>query len=243
MAIVAGCATIGVSRMSVAPAIAELEASNKSLDSQLQTARTERKKAEDAEKRAVNQSEQLKAELATTKDALESAASRAREQQIRADDLDSRLATSESARNKAQQALNRYENTGVTVEEIVAMDRNLRDLTEERDVIQGENAVLARNLRQLQAELDHLVGDGTTEVPLPEGLSGSVEAVDEKWGFVVLNIGAEDGVLEHGRLLVNRDGKLVAKVEVSSVSEGRSIANVLPDWKQASVQPGDKVLY
>ena len=53
---------------------------------------------------------------------------------------------------------------------------------------------------------------------------------------------AKQGVVERGELLVNRDGKLVAKLRVTGVEPKRCIANVLPEWKQADVMEGDAVL-
>ena len=44
-------------------------------------------------------------------------------------------------------------------------------------------------------------------------------------------------------MLVSRDGKLVAKIRVTTVEPGRSVANVLPEWKQAEVMEGDVVLH
>jgi hypothetical protein len=43
-------------------------------------------------------------------------------------------------------------------------------------------------------------------------------------------------------MLVNRDGKLVAKVRLSRVEENQSVANVMSEWKQADVQVGDIVM-
>jgi hypothetical protein len=79
------------------------------------------------------------------------------------------------------------------------------------------------------------------KVELPAGLRGRVLAVDPKFEFVVLDIGEVDGVLEQGEMLVNRSGKLVAKVRIMSVQPNRSIANVLLDWKQADIMEGDAV--
>ena len=42
--------------------------------------------------------------------------------------------------------------------------------------------------------------------------------------------------------LVNRNGKLVAKVKVRSVQKDRCIANVLPGWQLGDVMEGDQVL-
>ena len=65
--------------------------------------------------------------------------------------------------------------------------------------------------------------------------------VDPKWDFVVLNIGSDQNLKEKGQLLVSRNGKLVAKVIVSSIQKDRSIANVMPGWKLGQVIEGDEV--
>ena len=65
---------------------------------------------------------------------------------------------------------------------------------------------------------------------------------DPKWKFVVLNVGEDQGLLKDGELLVNRDGRLVAKVRVSSVQKDRSVANVMPGWELGEVLEGDQVI-
>jgi cell shape-determining protein MreC len=101
--------------------------------------------------------------------------------------------------------------------------------------------MLSRKLRQVQNELDFIKGD-IKKVELPAGLKGRVVAVDPKYEFVVLDIGQEQGVLERGEMLVNRSGRLVAKVRILSVHQTRSVANVLPDWKQGEILEGDFVI-
>ncbi len=66
---------------------------------------------------------------------------------------------------------------------------------------------------------------------LPEGLKGKVMVVDPKYDFVLLDIGQRQGVLEDGQMLVNRNGRLVAKVKIKSVQADYCIANVMPGWK------------
>src|SRR6266850_489176 len=70
----------------------------------------------------------------------------------------------------------------------------------------------------------------------------SSDLSDPKWQFVVLNVGEDQGVLEHGELLINRDGKLVAKVKVSSVQKDRCVANVMPGWQIGEIFEGDLVI-
>jgi len=82
----------------------------------------------------------------------------------------------------------------------------------------------------------------TAHVKLPAGLVGTVVVTDPKWDFVVLNVGEDQGVLDHGELLVSRDGKLVAKIKITSVQKNQSIANVEPGSKLGEVLEGDKVI-
>jgi hypothetical protein len=77
---------------------------------------------------------------------------------------------------------------------------------------------------------------------LPASLRGKVLVTDPKWNFVVLNVGENQGVLEYGEFLVNRNGKLVAKVMVRTVQKDRSIANVLPGWELGEVMEGDQII-
>jgi hypothetical protein len=79
-------------------------------------------------------------------------------------------------------------------------------------------------------------------VYLPASLKGKVLVSDPKWNFVLLDVGEDKGVLERGELLVNRNGKLVAKVVVSRVQKDRCIANVLPGWELGEVMEGDLVI-
>ena len=68
-------------------------------------------------------------------------------------------------------------------------------------------------------------------------------AVDPKYDFVILNIGREQGVLENAKMLVNRDGKLVGRVQITNVEPNRSVANILQEWKQDELMEGDQVIF
>jgi hypothetical protein len=122
----------------------------------------------------------------------------------------------------------------------------LAELTRMRDANEAlaeEKKVLIRKVNTLQARVDYFERDKEVAPDLPPGLRGKVVAVDPQWGFVVLDIGGDQGLVERGELLVSRDGKLVAKVRVTTIEPKRAIANVLPEWKQADVIEGDLVMH
>jgi hypothetical protein len=104
-----------------------------------------------------------------------------------------------------------------------------------------ENKVLMQKVKKVETELA-VYRDPNFFVTLPASLKGKVLVADPKWNFVVLNVGEDQGVLERGELLVNRNGRLVAKVVVRSVQKDRCIANVLPGWELGEVMEGDLVI-
>ena len=120
---------------------------------------------------------------------------------------------------------------------------------QDQDLLNGtgpseeEKKLLARTLRKREKQLADLQGDEQLPVELPPGLKGKIVQVDPKYQFVVLNIGGNQGVLENGEMLINRQGRLVGKVRILNVEPDRSVANIVQAWKQAEPFEGDEVLY
>ena len=171
------------------------------------------------------------------------AVARAKEQEERANKASTNLTAVTEQMKDAQRDLSAWKTLGLSVDEVRAQREQLGKVTAARDVFSAENKVLARNNRVLDAELKKIKGTEEAEVILPAGTKGTVLAVDPKFDFVVINIGGNQGMVQDGKLLVNRGGKLVAKVKITSVEPNRCIANVLADWKQDEVMEGDQVIY
>jgi ABC-type transporter Mla subunit MlaD len=184
---------------------------------------------------------QTKAELEATTAAKDKAEADVATLTKRADKLNEDLTKTRSERDDAQQQLAAFKVLGLTPQQIGGMDKAYKALQENLTVAETENKVLLQKVRKVETELA-VYRDPTFFVPLPAGLKGKVLVADPKWNFVVLNVGEDQGVLERGELLVNRNGKLVAKVVVRSVQKDRSIANVLPGWELGEVMEGDLVI-
>jgi hypothetical protein len=202
----------------------------------------ESNKAKQAERKAKEERDDSNQQLATATNELIIVTAKATEQEKRANDLSGRYNVTLKERNEAQAQLAAWNVLGVTPGQVEEIKDSLKNITAERDAVTAEKEIITKDNKRLTAELRRLIGPDE-KVKLPEGLKGKVIAVDPQWQFVVLNIGSDQGVLEHGEMLVNRNGKLVAKVRISSVETNRCIANVLPEWKQEDVTEGDQVLY
>lgn len=143
-------------------------------------------------------------------------------------------------RDDAQADLAAYVGTGLKPEQILSMNKEFKNLQAALDASQDEKKLLGQKITRLQTELDRYINPDKP-VYLPASLTGKVLVTDPKWNFVVLNIGLDQGVKEYGELLVNRNGKLVAKVIIRSAQKDRCIANVMPGWQLGEVMEGDQV--
>jgi hypothetical protein len=159
----------------------------------------------------------------------------------RADKLTEDLTKTRQERDTAQQDLAAYKVSGLTPEQVAAISKDMKKLQDELTGVQEENKLLGQKIRSLKNELARYVTPDY-HVPLPAHLKGKVVVADPKWNFVVLNVGENQGVLAHGELLVNRNGRLVGKVVVQTVRKDQSIANVMPGWDLGEIMEGDQVI-
>ncbi|MDR3457292.1 MAG: hypothetical protein P4N60_07590 [Verrucomicrobiae bacterium] len=179
-------------------------------------------------------------ELSDTKDQRDKAIARAEAQSKRADELSDKLAKAVQERDDAQNSLAQYQATGLKPEEIVRLNKTLKDANAQIVVLTHDMGVVQRERSRLQAKLDSITGPDPT-IKLRPDLMGKIVVVDPKWDFVVLNVGEEQGAIQDGELLVSRNGKLVAKVVIRSVQKDRCVANIVPGWKLGEMIEGDDV--
>lgn len=75
-------------------------------------------------------------------------------------------------------------------------------------------------------------------------LVARVVAVNDAWGFVVIDAGQSNGINEATKLLVTRGSRTIGKLSIISVQGNRTVANILPEsiTKGLSIAPGDRVI-
>ena len=180
-------------------------------------------------------------DLADTKSELTKAVARADAQSKRADDLATKLTSTTADLADTRNQLEAYKASDLTADQVVKLNKNLKEAQVEIAAINTEKDVLQRKLTATIAELEKFTGTGEHFVKLRADLKGKVVVVDPKWDFVVVDIGGNNGAVKEGEMLVSRNGKLVAKVILTTVDEHRSIANIIPGWKLGDVIEGDIV--
>jgi cell shape-determining protein MreC len=242
IAIVAGLATLYFSHVNVAERLDTLTTERDTALGAQRSAEDQQRKAEKERRAAQEELVKANRDLADTVSSLEATTSRLAEQEKRANQVSEELTRVTGERNEAQTELAVWRQLNVTPQQIRNFRDQLAEVSEERDNFIAENKMLLRRNEELMVRLSRYEGD-PIEPPMPVGLTGRVLAVDPRFDFVVLDVGGNQGVVPDGRLLVSRDGKLVGKLRVTKVEPDRSIANIMPDWRQAEVMEGDQVVY
>jgi cell shape-determining protein MreC len=141
----------------------------------------------------------------------------------------------------AQAELAAYNVAGMTPLEVANANKQIKELQNTLNALRAENKILGTTIRNLKSELA-IYRDPDSRPPLPATLHGKVVVYDPKWEFVLLDVGEDQGVVVNGELLVNRNGKLIAKVIVRSIQKDRCIANIVSGWKYGELIEGDSVI-
>jgi myosin heavy subunit len=184
---------------------------------------------------------QTQEELATTKSERDNAVSTASAAVKKAEEVTAALEETKRKLSDTAAELAAYVATGLKPQEIASLDKQIKNLQTSLTESIVVNKGLQKELDKVNTELDKILGK-IEHIILPASLEGRVLVADPKWDFVVLNVGDNDAVKKDGELLVNRNGRLVAKVRVTEVQSDRSIANVLPGWSAGDVMEGDQVI-
>jgi vacuolar-type H+-ATPase subunit I/STV1 len=81
--------------------------------------------------------------------------------------------------------------------------------------------------------------------PRRTGVRGTVLAYNQAYNFVVLNLGARNGVETNSEMIVLREGTLIGKIRISSVEPATAIGDIITNSlaRGVQVQPGDTVIY
>jgi len=241
-AILAGIGTIVVTQIKTREHLKGIIAEREQHKAEEAKQRTGRQKAETTLTATSNTLNQTKATLAKTEEDLNGAKQQLQVAQEGIAKVRAELKTANDAKSAAQQELAKWEQLGVKPEQVKETIANLQKSKDAIAALEDEKKILDRRVMELANRIKILIGENY-EVLLPAGTKGSIVAVDPKWNFVVLDLGANKGMLEGGVLMVHRNSQLVGKVRINEVQPTRSIATMVPGWKLGELEEGDQVLY
>jgi hypothetical protein len=131
---------------------------------------------------------------------------------------------------------------------VLELQAQLEDAKKQLDAAEREKVLLSDKLKltqerstQLQAERKPRPAPGANN----PGIRGTVLAVNQAYNFVVLSLGAHQGVEANTEMLVLRGGSFIGKIRISSVEPATAIGDIITSTlaRGVQVQPGDTVVY
>ena len=129
------------------------------------------------------------------------------------------------------------------------------DLRRQLDSAEKEKALLAEKIqgsqerssqpKETKKRRETASNQRETVSPHRAGVHGTVLAYNQAYNFVVLNLGARNGVETNSEMLVLRDGTLIGKIRISSVEPATAIGDIMTNSlaRGVQVQSGDTVIY
>jgi predicted nucleic acid-binding Zn-ribbon protein len=221
--------------------IADLTDSYNTTTAELTKTKSTLKKTEGDLAQNKNDLAKTSADLQATKVALDQKTQEADGLKTQVADKDQQLQTTKTDLASAQDTLKKITDTlkGLGFEDVGSIEK-LRDkitsMGDENKVLGQELLSLRTDNQQLKEKLEYLT---TT----PVGLRGHVTVVQEKWGFLVLDVGQTQRVQPNAEFLVYRDTKLIGKVQVVSVAANNCIAQILPEYLRSTPLVGDLIIH
>jgi hypothetical protein len=131
---------------------------------------------------------------------------------------------------------------------IPELQAQLEDAKKQLDAAEREKALLSDKMKVTQEKSTQLETEGKHR-PAPAGnnpgIRGTVLAVNPAYNFVVLSLGARQGVEPNSEMLVLRGGSFIGKIRISSVEPATAIGDIITSTlaRGVQVQPGDIVVY
>lgn len=161
-----------------------------------------------------------------------------------------RRAKDELAQNLAEKE-NEIERLSTSLEdskrEVDNMTSSIEKLREENKTIQAELTQIRFAKEQLEENMQELISGGVGLKPVivkqKVEIEGQVLVVNKEFDFVVTNIGRENMIEQNMILTVFRNNNPIGKIRVEEVYDNMSVANILPEYKQAGIKENDYVRY
>jgi len=186
--------------------------------------------------------QQAKTEAQTNKDLAEQRAKQIEELNTqvaaRAKEIEEAKNTLATAQEDAKKVQAKLDEANAKAAELAKLD----EIKGKVAALDQENKELGRQLAEKKGQVEKLMVTVDDLTTTPVTVRGRVASVQDRWGFLVLNVGQEQKIRKDSQFLVYRDSKLVCKVQVVSVLPNSSIAEVLPASQKSDPRVGDLVL-
>ena len=148
---------------------------------------------------------------------------------------------------KLAQELNMSFNIDNIEQQLATMKQTKADRVDRVDELDLLIEAAEKSIDENTADLARQVArEDTRQMKIKRGaIEAVITGVQQDWGFLVIGAGSNSGFSPTSTLLVKRDGRLIGKVNPSSVEPTQTIAEIIFSSLAPGVriQPGDRVIF
>jgi hypothetical protein len=168
--------------------------------------------------------------------------------QAEKNDLQGKLRANETEIAELRKRIDNAAPGGMPAGSTAELQAQLEEARKQLDAAEREKILLSDKMKvtqerttQLETEKKHRPALGGNS----PGIRGTVLAVNPAYNFVVLSLGARQGVEPNSEMLVLRGGSFIGKIRISSVEPATAIGDIITSTlaRGVQVQPGDTVVY
>jgi chromosome segregation ATPase len=198
---------------------AEAAAKLPPLEKALADAKTDHEKTKKNLETITQEREKLKTELASL--------------QQKVPTINTELAAAKEAIRKAEETIAKQ---AAEIATIAGFKKQIAALKTENTTFGSKIEVLLAEIKRLELENDDLRNT-------PVNCRGLVAGVENRWNFIILDIGQDQKVRKNAQFLVYRNNTFICKAQVLTVNENTVVAEVLPEFRRGDPRVGDLAIH
>ena len=210
------------------------------------------KEQEDEKIKRTKEKDVALAEESEAKAGLDNAKAKKGELAKSLDDVEGKLEIQVAEKKKIDDAIAqlRGQFEGITLEEVPGKVNELEASKKSLDGKVSDSIVIKEGLEsdvaKNVAEIGRLTGKIDDAVRRVSGnvFQATITAVDNNYNFVIIGAGEKSGLTGESKLLVLRDGRLIARLLISKLEANSAVGDIEPGSLRAGVvvRPGDQVI-
>lgn len=199
-----------------------------------------KKTAEDKLEKAVKDRDQALQDLSKEKEWSESLEGQLKEKEKLVQEALSKLEEKEKLVNEALAKVDSEK------ERSAKLEKDLKRVDSKVSLLSKENMALREMTNRKHAEavpaieLEKIVVTSNPQAKNTAATEGKVLAINKEFNFIVISLGASD-VKKEDKVLIIRDGKLIAQALVEKAENKLSAASLMPNYKTVEIKEGDIV--
>ncbi len=204
----------------------------------------ELKKADQVAKAVLQGWDDTKTDLENTRQDLENTRAELENTKAQLEDARTEIVQLNDTLRTKNEELEEKSNLIATLEdEKATLESQQEDLTAQIETLQDDMAQLEEEKNSIEMQLEKCDRERDKTITMPVGTTAKIVYANADWNFVVIDIGSNQGAQSTAEMIIYRGDNMIGKIRISAVRNDVSIAEVITDFQQDTIEEGDYVLY